>query len=148
MISLAQLCPLPCLLAQVFLYKLSKDAVVRKHALQLYSTEVRLSACDNLLLVHTLDAKVVMLFDLRINAHSAIAAPLPLRLLSADGFGPLYSVHWIYATPSYIIDPQATSAAACSAARQALRLSEPAPLARLRAWTIGALGRWARRRGV
>lgn len=98
---------LPSSLAQVFLYQLSRDSVVRKHALQLYSEEVRLSACDNLLLIHNLDAKVVLLFDLRINVNSAIAAPLPLRLVSADGFGPLYSVHWSYAAPNYIIDPQA-----------------------------------------
>lgn len=134
-------------LKEVVLYRLSRDAVVRKHALQLFSseasrslsrralraerhepnqshttlthpltpftrshqprTQVRLSVVDNLLLAHALDSQVILLFDLRLNEKAAIAAPLPLRALASDGFGALYSPHWIFAAPRYVIDPQA-----------------------------------------
>jgi hypothetical protein len=94
-------------LQQVFLYQLYKDFVVRKYALQLYSSQVRVSVIDNLLLVHALDAQVVLLFDIKINSQFAITAPLPLALVAADGFSSLYSPHWSMSSPDYVVDPQA-----------------------------------------
>ena len=40
-----------------------------------------MSVSDNLLLVHSLEAKVVLIFDLKINTQFPISAPLPLGLI-------------------------------------------------------------------
>lgn len=50
-------------------------------------------------------SQVVLLFDLKINSHSAVTAPLPLT--ASAGFTPLYSDSWRVHAPDYIIDPQA-----------------------------------------
>ncbi len=94
-------------LRRIFLYQLFKDYVVRKHELELYSADAAVSAVDNLLLVHLRDARVVLIYDLRLNAHAPISAPLPLATLPTDGFGPSYSPHWALAPPHYLVDPPA-----------------------------------------
>ena len=75
----------------MLLYQLFKDFVVRKFALNLYSRQVALSVVDNLLLVHSLDSHVVLLFDIKINAQYPVTAPLPLAVTPAEGWGELYS---------------------------------------------------------
>ena len=92
---------------QVHLYQLFKDYVVRKYALAVYSSSASVSVSDNLLIVHALDSKVALIFDLKINTQFPITAPLPIATIAADGFSPLYSPHWSLAPPDYIIDPQA-----------------------------------------
>jgi hypothetical protein len=94
-------------LEQVHLYQLFKDFVVRKYVLAVYSRKAQVSVSDNLLIVHALDSKVALIFDLRINTQYPITAPLPIATVAADGFSPLYSPHWSLAPPSYVIDPQA-----------------------------------------
>jgi len=94
-------------LQQVFLYQLYKDFVIRKHALQLYSSQVAVSVSDNLLIVHAVDSRVVLLFDIKINSRFPVTAPLPLATLPGDEFGALYSPHWTFGCPDYVIDPQA-----------------------------------------
>ncbi|KAL1527343.1 hypothetical protein AB1Y20_016013 [Prymnesium parvum] len=92
---------------QLYLYQLFKDFVVRKYALPIYSSHAALSVVDNLLVVHALDAKVALIFDLKINCQYPVTAPLPVSLVDADGFGPLYSSHWQLFPPDLLVDPQA-----------------------------------------
>ena len=92
---------------QVHLYQLFKDFVVRKYVLSVYSCAAAVSVSDNLLIVHALDAKVALIFDLKINVQFPITAPLPIATMPGAGFSPLYSPHWSLAPPDYVIDPQA-----------------------------------------
>lgn len=46
----------------------------------MYSTKIAVSVVDNVLLVHQVDAKVVILYDLFSNSQAPISAPLPLLL--------------------------------------------------------------------
>ena len=92
---------------QVLLYQLFKDFVVRKYALSVYSRQIALSVSDNLLIVHALDAKVALIFDVKINSQYPVTAPLPVSMVSADGGGPQYSPHWEFFPPDFVIDPQA-----------------------------------------
>ncbi|KAL3913492.1 MAG: hypothetical protein SGPRY_007960, partial [Prymnesium sp.] len=92
---------------QLHLYQLFKDFVVRKFSLAIYSRHAALSVVDNLLVVHALDSKVALIFDVKINSQFPVTAPLPLAVLPADGWGPLYSNHWQLFSPDLIVDPQA-----------------------------------------
>lgn len=46
----------------------------------IYSSKVALSVVDNVLLVHQVDAKVVILYDIFADSRAPISAPLPLLL--------------------------------------------------------------------
>ena len=61
---------------------------------------------DNLLLVHSLEAKVVLIFDLKINTQFPISAPLPLATLPLSRWPAVYTPHWVLAAPDVVIDPQ------------------------------------------
>lgn len=49
-------------------------------SLPIYSLKIAVSVVDNVLLVHQVDAKVVILYDLFNNSLAPISAPLPLLL--------------------------------------------------------------------
>lgn len=49
-------------------------------SLPIYSSKVAVSVVDNVLLVHQVDAKVVILYDLFADSRAPISAPLPLLL--------------------------------------------------------------------
>ena len=91
---------------QVHLYQLFKDFVVRKYTLSVYSRRASISVSDNLLIVHALDSKVALIFDLRINHQFPITAPLPLACIPSEGFSPSYSPHWSIEPPDLVVDPQ------------------------------------------
>ena len=65
-----------------------------------------MSVSDNLLLVHSLEAKVVLIFDLKINTQFPISAPLPLATLPLSRWPSVYTPHWVLAAPDVVIDPQ------------------------------------------
>ena len=77
-----------------------------RYALNLYATSVAVSVSDNLLLVHSLEAKVVLIFDLKINTQFPISAPLPLATLPLSRWPAVYTPHWVLAAPDVVIDPQ------------------------------------------
>lgn len=62
------------------LYRFYRDAVVRQSSLPIFSSEIAVSVVDNVLLVHQLDAKVVILYDIFSDSRAPISAPLPLLL--------------------------------------------------------------------
>ncbi|KAK6941956.1 Regulator of MON1-CCZ1 complex, C-terminal, partial [Dillenia turbinata] len=49
-------------------------------SLPIYSSKIALSVVDNVLLVHQVDAKVVILYDIFADSRAPISAPLPLLL--------------------------------------------------------------------
>uniref|UniRef100_A0A7C9EC85 Uncharacterized protein n=1 Tax=Opuntia streptacantha TaxID=393608 RepID=A0A7C9EC85_OPUST len=61
-------------------YRFYRDAVVQQGSLPIYSSKVAVSVVDNVLLVHQVDAKVVILYDLFADSRAPISAPLPLLL--------------------------------------------------------------------
>ncbi|XP_024923255.1 uncharacterized protein LOC107434407 isoform X2 [Ziziphus jujuba] len=64
------------------LYRFYRDAVVQQGSLPIYSSKVAVSVVDNVLLVHQVDAKVVILYDVFADSRAPISAPLPLLLRS------------------------------------------------------------------
>lgn len=61
-------------------YRFYRDAVVQQGSLPIYSSKVAVSVVDNVVLVHQVDAKVVILYDLFADSRAPISAPLPLLL--------------------------------------------------------------------
>jgi len=49
-------------------------------SLPIYSNRIAVSVVDNVLLIHQVDAKVVILYDLFADSRAPISAPLPLLL--------------------------------------------------------------------
>ncbi|XVF07409.1 hypothetical protein REPUB_Repub06bG0136300 [Reevesia pubescens] len=62
------------------LYRFYCDAIVRQGSLPIYSSKVAVSVVDNVLLVHQIDAKVVILYDIFADSRAPISAPLPVLL--------------------------------------------------------------------
>ncbi|CAM6083639.1 unnamed protein product [Calypogeia fissa] len=61
-------------------YRFYRDAVEPQGFLPIYSRHVALSVVDNVLLVHEIDSKVVLLYDVMSDSKVPISAPLPLLL--------------------------------------------------------------------
>lgn len=61
-------------------YRFYRDAVVQQGSLPVYSNRIAVSVVDNVLLVHQVEAKVVIIYDLFADSLSPISAPLPLFL--------------------------------------------------------------------
>lgn len=58
-------------------YRLYRDAVIHQGSLPIYSSRIVVSVVDNVLLIHQVDAKVVILYDLFADSRAPISAPLP-----------------------------------------------------------------------
>ncbi|XP_058204816.1 uncharacterized protein LOC131318837 [Rhododendron vialii] len=63
-------------------HRFYRDAVVQQGSLPIYSSKIAVSVVDNVLLVHEVDAKVVILYDIFSDSRAPISAPLPLLLRS------------------------------------------------------------------
>ncbi|XP_047045482.1 regulator of MON1-CCZ1 complex-like [Lolium rigidum] len=102
------------------LYRFYRDAVVQQATLPTYSSRIAVSAVDNLIMVHQIDAKVVILYDVFMDSYTPISAPLPLLVRglpsnsrqaaqtadhqsSAYG-GTLYGEGWNFLIPDLICD--------------------------------------------
>lgn len=70
---------------QLHLYRFYRDAVVYQGSLPIYSTKVAINVVDNVLLVHQVDAKVVLLYDIFADSKAPISAPLPLLVRGPSG---------------------------------------------------------------
>lgn len=57
-------------------------------SLPIYSSKIAVSVVDNVILVHQIDAKVVILYDIFADSRAPVSAPLPLLL---RGFPRSYS---------------------------------------------------------
>lgn len=101
------------------LYRFYRDAVVQQGTLPIYSSRIAVSAVDNIIMVHQIDAKVVILYDVFMDSYTPISAPLPLLVRglsssrqaaetadhqsSAYG-GTLYGEGWNFLIPDLICD--------------------------------------------
>lgn len=86
----------------------------------IYSSRVAVSVIDNVLLVHQVDAKVVIMYDIFLDSLSPISAPLPLLLrrhlvssrqgvqvedsLTNAYSAMIYGDNWIFLVPDLICD--------------------------------------------
>ncbi|XP_038903889.1 regulator of MON1-CCZ1 complex isoform X2 [Benincasa hispida] len=66
-------------------YRFYRDAVVQQGSLPIYSSWISVGVVDNVLLVHQVDAKVVILYDIFTDSRAPISAPLPLLLRGFPG---------------------------------------------------------------
>ncbi|KAK3020355.1 hypothetical protein RJ639_045339 [Escallonia herrerae] len=64
-------------------YRFYRDAVVQQGSLPIYSSKIAVSVVDSVLLVHQVDVKVVILYDIFADSRAPISAPLPLLLRSS-----------------------------------------------------------------
>uniref|UniRef100_A0A0D9XJF9 Uncharacterized protein n=1 Tax=Leersia perrieri TaxID=77586 RepID=A0A0D9XJF9_9ORYZ len=102
------------------LYRFYRDAVVQQGTLPTYSSRIAVSAVDNIIMVHQIDAKVVILYDVFMDSYVPISAPLPLLVRglpsnnkqsaqpldsqsSAFG-GTLYGEGWNFLIPDLVCD--------------------------------------------
>ncbi|XP_006300197.2 uncharacterized protein C18orf8 [Capsella rubella] len=69
------------------LYRFYRDAVVQQGSLPIYSNKLSVNVLDNLLLVHQIDAKVVIIYDLFVDSRAPVSAPLPLLCRGYQGSG-------------------------------------------------------------
>lgn len=104
----------------LILYRFYRDAVVQQGTLPIYSSRIAVSVVDNVLLVHQVDAKVVILYDIFLDSLAPISAPLPLLLratssnsrqtmqvednLTAAYGGMIYGESWTFLVPDLICD--------------------------------------------
>ncbi|CAN1278024.1 Regulator of MON1-CCZ1 complex [Linum perenne] len=65
---------------QLHLYRFYRDAVVQQGSLPMFSSKIAVSVVDNVLLVHQVDARVTILYDIFADSRAPITAPLPLLL--------------------------------------------------------------------
>ncbi|KAJ0249429.1 Mic1 domain-containing protein [Hirschfeldia incana] len=71
-------------------YRFYRDAVVQQGSLPIYSSKLSVSVVDNLLLVHQIDAKVVIIYDLFVDSRAPVSAPLPLLWRGYQGSDPSF----------------------------------------------------------
>ncbi|URD72550.1 Colon cancer-associated protein Mic1-like [Musa troglodytarum] len=105
---------------QLNVYRFYRDAVVQQGALPIYSSRIAVSVIDNVLLVHQVDAKVVIIYDVFLDCLSPISAPLPLLLRGSSVSGRqalqvednltsaygamIYGDSWTFLVPDLICD--------------------------------------------
>nr|XP_043606715.1 regulator of MON1-CCZ1 complex [Erigeron canadensis]XP_043606723.1 regulator of MON1-CCZ1 complex [Erigeron canadensis] len=61
-------------------YRFYRDAVIQQGSLPIYSTQIAVSVVDNVLLIHQVDAKVIILYDIFADSRAPVSAPLPLLI--------------------------------------------------------------------
>ncbi|CAI9100968.1 OLC1v1038165C1 [Oldenlandia corymbosa var. corymbosa] len=94
------------------LYRFYRDAVIQQGSLPVYSNRVAVSAVDNVLLVHQVDAKVVIMYDLFSDSRAPVSAPLPLLLRGFPRAGALsssQSTSWSTGTSDTVTDNEAVA---------------------------------------
>lgn len=61
-------------------YRFYRDAVIQQGSLPIYSSKIAMSVVDNVLLIHQVDAKVIILYDIFADSRTPVSAPLPLLI--------------------------------------------------------------------
>ncbi|XP_075110746.1 uncharacterized protein LOC107832737 isoform X1 [Nicotiana tabacum] len=113
---------------QLHCYRFYRDAVIQQGSLPVYSNKITVSVVDNVLLVHQVDAKVVIIYDIFADSRAPVSAPLPLlvrgfsranaaasQLMCQNDEGPagkdsnhgetvIYADEWVFLVPDLICD--------------------------------------------
>ncbi len=71
---------------EVVLYQLTKEIVIKRSTIPVHTSgAVAVQVVDNLLIVHNIDSKVAMIFDIKdADTTFPVAAPLPLSTFLND----------------------------------------------------------------
>ncbi|KAG6693996.1 hypothetical protein I3842_09G028000 [Carya illinoinensis] len=77
------------------LYRFYRDAVVQQGSLPIYSSRISVSVVDNVLLVHQVDAKVVILYDIFADSQANIVS---------ENEATIYGDDWTFLVPDLICD--------------------------------------------
>ncbi|KAG7961673.1 hypothetical protein I3843_09G028000 [Carya illinoinensis] len=77
------------------LYRFYCDAVVQQGSLPIYSSRISVSVVDNVLLVHQVDAKVVILYDIFADSQANIVS---------ENEATIYGDDWTFLVPDLICD--------------------------------------------
>ncbi|CAI9289778.1 unnamed protein product [Lactuca saligna] len=97
-------------------YRFYRDAVIQQGSLPVYSTKIAVSVVDNVLLIHQVDAKVIILYDIFADSRTPVSAPLPLLIRGLprgnisssqsanDTSVNLYSDDWNFLVPDLVCD--------------------------------------------
>lgn len=109
-------------------YRFYRDAVIQQGSLPIYSSKIAISVVDNVLLIHQVDAKVIILYDIFADSRTPVSAPLPLLVrglprgsisssqstkkdaessettLLNDTSANLYGDDWIFLVPDLVCD--------------------------------------------
>lgn len=98
----------------IFLVLCNKDLLDFQGSLPIYSNRIAVSVIDNILLVHQVDAKVVIIYDMFAESRTPISAPLPLLLRGfsraseseelSDAEIIIYGDDWSFLVPDLICD--------------------------------------------
>jgi len=96
---------------EIILYQLTREVVIKRQTLSIpISGSMSIQIIDNLLIVHNLDNKVVMIYDIKEpDLNFPVAAPLPLgvqantNLPNSNALN-LYNSSWIFYQPNLILD--------------------------------------------
>lgn len=108
---------------QLHCYRFYRDAVIQQGSLPVYSNKIAVSVVDNVLLVHQVDAKVVIIYDIFADSQAPVSAPLPLLVIgfsranaaasqlvglegkdSNHGETVIYADEWVFLVPDLICD--------------------------------------------
>jgi len=94
---------------QVSFYQFHRDSVAIAFSITLhFDGDVAISVLDNVVVVHSLDSKLVLLYDIEEEDFSfPVVAPLPLASFHSNRKGEsleLYADHWEFLAPRYILD--------------------------------------------
>jgi len=100
-------------------YRFYRDAVIQQGSLPIYSSKIAVSVVDNVLLIHQVDAKVILLYDIFADSRTPVSAPLPLLIrgspsrtnaqssettLTNNAAANLYGDDWIFLVPDLVCD--------------------------------------------
>ncbi|KAF5772864.1 putative regulator of MON1-CCZ1 complex [Helianthus annuus] len=100
-------------------YRFYRDAVIQQGSLPIYSSKIAVSVVDNVLLIHQVDAKVILLYDIFADSRTPVSAPLPLLIrgspsrtnaqssettLTNNATANLYGDDWIFLVPDLVCD--------------------------------------------
>ncbi|KAL6883350.1 hypothetical protein ACP4OV_010764 [Aristida adscensionis] len=104
------------------LYRFYRDAVVQQCTLPTYSSRIAVSAVDNIIMVHQIDAKVIILYDVFLDSYAPVSAPLPLLVRglpnsrqaaqvtdsqsSSAYSGTIYGEGWNFLVPDLVCDAE------------------------------------------
>eukprot|EP01121_Diplochlamys_sp_Union-15-3_P008527 TRINITY_DN2264_c0_g2_i1.p1 TRINITY_DN2264_c0_g2~~TRINITY_DN2264_c0_g2_i1.p1 ORF type:complete len:638 (-),score=93.50 TRINITY_DN2264_c0_g2_i1:4-1917(-) len=99
---------------ELVLYQLTKDSVSKKLVIDVHTEgTVRISVIDNILVSHSIETKVSMMFDIKLREQKEtkinfpLAAPLPISPTKINQVQiSLYNRTWNFILPSFIVDIQ------------------------------------------
>ncbi|KAK1429251.1 hypothetical protein QVD17_11457 [Tagetes erecta] len=99
-------------------YRFYRDAVIQQGSLPIYSSKIAVSVVDNVLLIHQVDAKVIILYDIFADSRTPVSAPLPLLIRGSpsrtnaqssetaltNATANLYGDDWKFLVPDLVCD--------------------------------------------